>query len=46
MRVCVTETEKYGGDEVARLENSKFVAKPVKDRRNKAVSTEPELKGR
>lgn len=46
MRVCVTETEKYGGDEVARLENSKFVATPVRDRRNKAVSTEPELKGR
>lgn len=42
----VTETEKYGGDKVARLEKQQVWVEPVRDRQNKAVSTEPELKGR
>lgn len=47
--MCVCETEKDEGDEVGlRLENGKFEAgEPAGDRlRNKAASSEPELKGR
>lgn len=44
--VCVTGIEKYEEYEVARLENSEFEASHSETDENKAVWSEPELKGK
>lgn len=44
--VCVTGIEKYEEYEVARLENSEFEASHSETDENKAVPSEPKLKGK